>query len=82
MVANYFAALAQTGATQATQTKPLTASLGATIASNDWESTLRPLTRKLLGAAASRDGDPAPTMDDYYAHLEAKHSRHLRDPAP
>ena len=79
MVANYFAALSQTSTTQTT---PAAASLNEKGSADDWESKLRPLTRKLLGAAVPTDGSPAPTMEDYYAHLEAKHSRHLRDPAP
>ena len=79
MVANYFAALAHSGITP---TPPFAAPLSATLPPNDWERTLRPLTRKLLGAAVPSDGSPAPTKDDYYAHLEMKHSRHLRDPAP
>ena len=82
MVANYFAALPQPGTGQTTQTEPSALPLGAAGASSDWESSLSPLTRKLLGAAVPGDGSPPPTMDDYLAHLEAKHSRHLRDPAP
>ena len=78
-VANYFAALSQTSTTQ---TEPAAAPLGEKGSADDWESKLRPLTRKLLGAAVPTDGSPAPTMEDYYAHLEAKHSRHLRDLAP
>lgn len=76
MVANYFAALAHAGTTP---TPPPAAPLSTPLPANDWERTLRPLTRKLLGAAVPSDGSPLPTMDDYYAHLEAKHSRHLRD---
>ena len=79
MVANYFAALSQSSTTQ---TGPAAAPLGKMGAADDWESKLRPLTRKLLGAAVPADGSLAPTMEDYDAHLEAKHSRHLRDPAP
>lgn len=79
MVANYFAALAHTGTTPTPHPAP---PLNTPLPANDWESTLRPLTRKLLGAAVPRDGSPPPTMDDYYAYLDAKHSRHLRDPAP
>lgn len=79
MVANYFAALSQP---HTTETEPANAPLSEKGSADDWESKLRPLTRKLLGASAPADGSPAPTMEDYYAHLEAKHSRHLRDPAP
>ena len=82
MVANYFAALSQPGTTQSTQTQVPDAPLSAAAPTNDWESTLSPLTRKLLGTAAPRDGSQAPTMDDYYVHLGAKHSRHLHDPVP
>ena len=79
MVANYFAALSQTSTTQ---TEPAAAPLSENGSADDWESKLRPLTRKLLGAAVPTDGSPAPTREDYYAQLQAKHSRHLRDPAP
>ena len=78
MVANYFAALSHTD----TPPAELAGALANTDLADDWESKLCPLTRKLLGAALPTDGSPPPTMDDYYAHLEAKHSRHLRDPAP
>lgn len=43
-----------------------------------WEDQLDPFTKSLLGVAAPTDGSPTPTMDDYYADLEAKHSRHLK----
>lgn len=43
-----------------------------------WEDQLDPFTKSLLGVAAPTDGSPIPTMDDYYAALEAKHSRHLK----
>jgi hypothetical protein len=79
MVANYFAALSQTSTTQ---TDPAAAPLSDRGSAENWESKLRPLTRKLLGAAVPTDGSPPPTREDYYAHLEAKHSRHLHDPAP
>ena len=82
MVANYFAALAQPEATRTMQPELHAAPSNTTPPSNDWEGTLNPLTRKLLGVAAPNDGNPPPTLDDYYAYLEAKHSRHLRDPAP
>ncbi|OYU29760.1 MAG: hypothetical protein CFE39_17050 [Comamonadaceae bacterium PBBC2] len=83
IVANYFAALAQKNPIPSVTTDESTATPeGSTGSADDWESKLFPLTRRLLGAAAPTDGSPAPTMEDYYAHLEAKHSRHLRDPAP
>ena len=79
MVANYFAALSQTGVTP---TALAAAPLSAAVPANDWESALRPLTRKLLGAAVLSDGGSVSTMDDYYAHLQTKHSRHLHDSEP
>lgn len=79
IVANYFAALSHKSTSH---TVPTSTPVSATGVPDDWENKLYPLTRKLLGAAAPTDGSPAPTMDDYCAHLEAKHSRHLRDPAP
>ncbi len=83
MVANYFAALAQRDTSPPLPTEASASPTKSTkVPADDWENQLRPLTRKLLGAAAPTDGSPAPTMEDYYAHLEAKHSRHLRDPAP
>lgn len=75
IVADYFAALTQ-------KTDLLKPSIETTAPLDDWESKLYPFTRSLLGIARPTDGSPVPTEDDYYAHLEAKHSRHLRDPAP
>ena len=46
---------------------------------DDWEKNLGPFTRSLLGAARPAQGK-LPTEDDYYAYLEAKHSRHLNKP--
>ncbi len=57
--------------------EPTTASTTAAPA-QDWQDQLDPFTKSLLGVAAPTDGSPPPTLDDYYAHLEAKHSRHLK----
>lgn len=79
IVANYFAALSQKSTSPSAPGATPESAAGP---ADNWEDKLYPLTRKLLGAAAPTDGSPAPTMEDYYAHLEAKHSRHLRDPSP
>lgn len=72
LVANYFAALTTESTASESPAK-------AQADSNDWEKNLGPFTRSLLGVARPSHGE-LPTEDDYYAYLEAKHSRHLRKP--
>jgi Family of unknown function (DUF6364) len=62
MVADYFAVLAMKRKASSKEKEQ-----------DDWEKTLNPLTKRLLGAAIPKDGATPATMDDYYAHLKAKH---------
>ena len=40
---------------------------------NDWVDGLEPMTRKLLGAAVSKDDSQRADLEDYKTHLRLKH---------
>ena len=44
-----------------------------------WRGALSPSTREMVGIARPTSGERVGTKEDYYRHLEAKHSQHLSD---